>query len=110
MNPDSSTIELNDGKVCIVDTDLLPVLLKFKWRAVKARHNWYAKTSFRKGDKIITLSMHRFIAKTRLPQVTHHKNFNSLDNRRSNLQSMSKNSHKALHQLNNIKITYRTVA
>lgn len=106
MTSGVSTIELNDGKVCIVDTDRLPALQKFKWRAVKARRNWYAKTSFRKNGKIITLSMHRFIAQTKLPQVTHHKNHNSLDNRFENLQSISKREHDLLSRLNNIKIVY----
>lgn len=100
----SSEIPLGNGMYAIVDTDKLDVLLRFNWRAVKARRNWYAKATFKADDKYVTISMHRFLAKTRLPQICHHRNHNSLDNRIDNLENMSKFSHTAYHRMNNILV------
>ena len=102
----SAILPLTNGKVAIVDSDYLHILRLFHWRAVQARRNWYAKTSFDKNGKPITISMHRFIARTKFGQVCHHKNRNSLDNRRDNLVNMDKKKHSLEHQMNNIQVKF----
>jgi len=97
-------IELTQGKFTIVDNDRVAALRKFHWRAVHAHHNWYAKTTIRKDGKDITISMHRFIARTQFGWVTHHINGDSLDNRFANLRNMSKMDHTLLERNNRIKI------
>lgn len=100
-------IDLGQGKTAIVDRVDLPVLLKFKWRAVKANRNWYVKATIYKSGEKIDICMHRFLARTKFPMVTHHINHNSLDNRRANLENMTQKDHTAYHQMNNIQIKYK---
>lgn len=105
QNP-ATLIYLTQGKFCIVDTDQLVPLSKFNWRAVHSNANWYAKATIYKPAGNIEITMHRFIARTHKPLVTHHKNHNSLDNRRSNLVNMDKRDHSKYHTGNNIRVFY----
>ncbi len=95
-------IPLTQGKFAIVDSERYQVLSHFHWRAVQAHYGWYAKTSFRKNGKLITISMHRFVAQTPPGQVPHHKNGNTLDNREANLENMTKRIHGLYHANNRI--------
>lgn len=90
-------IPVGDSFFAIVDKDLAPGLLKFHWQAKVFRRCVYAVTYVGEGDKRRRLNMHRWIARTQYPDVCHHKNSNTLDNRRANLENMSKRAHKALH-------------
>ncbi len=101
-------IPLTHDKFAIVDDDRFDALSKFSWRAVQAKSNWYAKTTFYKIHKPITISMHRFIVNCRLPLIVHHVNHNSLDNRYSNLQKMSKQQHDAYHKMFKLKIQFES--
>lgn len=71
-----------------------------------AKHKWFAKASFSKlyaarwqykktGKQI--LFMHRFIMSAPKNLVVHHKNGDSLDNRRSNLELMPEYDHIKVH-------------
>lgn len=102
-------IELTQGKVAIVDDDRYDALMKFKWRAVRHKRSWYAKTTIYKNGKQIDISMHRFIAKTRIGFVPHHHNRNSLDNRRANLENMTRKNHDRFHADDKIKIKFAPV-
>jgi len=75
-------IPLSQGKFTIVDDADYDWLMKIKWSATKSAHNWYVvngKTGKRRY-------MHREIMKPTNGQVVHHKNGDSLDNRRANLE------------------------
>ncbi|MBA7658077.1 hypothetical protein ES703_66025 [subsurface metagenome] len=102
-------IPLTQGKVAIVNAHREAALLKFSWRAVQHHRSWYAKTTITKNGRQIDISMHRFIARTRFPNVCHHDNRNSLDNRDDNLINMTKEQHDLLHTLDNILIQYEPV-
>lgn len=102
--PKAKVIPLGQGKYAIVDADLYAGLMKYKWRAVKGKTSFYAKTTIHGKKYSFDLSMHRLIAQTKSSMVCHHKNFNTLDNRRLNLDNMSKADHNAYHQLNSIQI------
>lgn len=99
-------IELTQGKVAIVSLHRLPALQKFSWRAVQHKRSWYAKTTIIKNGRQIDISMHRFIAQTKFPNVCHHDNRNSLDNRDENLINMTKQAHDLLHTLDSILIKF----
>ena len=101
-------IKLTRGKVAIVDDDRYDALMKFSWRAVKHKRSYYAKTTIYKNGNRIDISMHRFIAKTPLGSVPHHNNYNSLDNRRLNLENMTRRNHNRFHANNKIRVKFKT--
>lgn len=99
-------IELTNDQVAIVDPDDYPGLMSYTWRAVKVRRSWYAKTTVGYPGHKVDLSMSRLIAMTKPDDVCHHLNFNSLDNRKSNLHNMSKLNHRILHTQNRIRVKF----
>jgi len=99
-------IPLNDGKTAIIDTEDIPRIKNYKWRAVKASRLWYVKTTVGSGKKKVDLSLHRMIARTPANEVCHHKNRNSMDNRKINLDNMDKKAHSALHKMNNLIVKF----
>lgn len=99
-------IELTQGKFAIVDPWHYAALKKFAWRAVRHKRSWYAKTTIFRDGRQIDISMHRFIARTPFGLVCHHKNGNSLDNRKKNLLNMSKKNHNQLHANDKILVQY----
>jgi len=50
--------------------------------------------------------MHRLVAHTPKGMVTHHRNRNTLDNRRANLINLSPKQHHALHQNHSLLIKF----
>jgi len=108
QNPNYRTIPLTQGKIAIVDAERYDALMKFSWRAVRAKHNWYAKANSKDPKKPWTISMHRFIARTPSGMVTHHINGNSLDNRKINLENQSKLQHTQYHANNSIRRKFET--
>lgn len=96
-------IPLTHDKFAIVDNDDVLALRSFHWRAVQAHCGWYAKTTISRNGKPIDISMHRFIARTPFGLICHHKNGNSLDNRKENLINMDKLAHTLLHRNNKIR-------
>ena len=101
-------IELTEGQVAIVDEKHYDRLMKYKWRAVKYKRSWYAKTDVFHYNKRTQISMHRMVANTPKHLVCHHLDGNSLDNREKNLMNMTKAHHTAYHQQNNVKVKYET--
>lgn len=99
-------IQIAPEMFAIVDDCKYDALVKFKWRAVQHRRGYYARASFLRDGRKISISMHRFIAQTPFGMVCHHLNLNSLDNRRSNLLNCSKRYHDKFHADNNILIQY----
>lgn len=89
-----------------VDEDLANSLRKYRWQPKVFRRCVYAITHIGQEPYRIRINMHRFIARTQFPDVCHHKNSNTLDNRRCNLENMSKSDHKRLHANNKIKVVF----
>lgn len=96
--PDSQVIPLSGGMCAIVDTVLFNDLNNYYWRAVKSKYCWYAVRRHRIAGKDYSIKMHRLIAETPPFLQCHHKNLNSLDNRKCNLQNMSWSAHANLHR------------
>jgi len=102
-------IKLTQGKVAIVDVEMLPYICKWTWFAFQAKYKWYARTSVKSKKRSYHLSMHRLIAKTPSGLVCHHKNGNSLDNRKSNLTNMQRHDHENHHRIHTVRWKYAEI-
>lgn len=92
-------IRLTEGKVAIVDPDVWVTLDRHVWRAKLGRGGWYAyRIQNIKGRKKYTY-LHRLIANTPPGKHCHHKNGNTLDERRANLENMTPGEHEGLHRM-----------
>lgn len=99
-------IVLDDEHQALCDLEDMPGLLKFKWYAIQGKKCWYARTFIGKKPHILRLAMHRFVMRTPHGKQCHHRNRNSLDNRRANLLNMSRAEHNFLHLNNHILIKF----
>ena len=90
-------IPLNNGLVAIVDAKLAPDLLKYNWKAVKSKACWYPVRKFTKTGKTHYIRMHRQIMNTPKGEETHHKDFNTMNNQRSNLENLTPTIHYHRH-------------
>lgn len=91
-------IELTHGKRAIVDAELFDDLNKYHWQARKSFSRWYAMRKVVSNGREFWIRMHRQIMNTPRDQITHHKNRNTMDNRRANLVNMTQRDHRFLHQ------------
>lgn len=83
-------ISLTQGQEAIVDEDIYPQLLKFKWCADKKCKTYYASTN-KNGKQIY---MHRLILGNPKGMIVDHINHNGLDNRMSNIRICSHSQNK----------------
>jgi len=80
-------IKLTRGKATIVDDADYDWLSRWKWRACKSHHTWYAvRTTSRKKGKRTLIAMHREILQPPSGFETDHKDGDGLNNRRNNLR------------------------
>lgn len=99
-------IHLGDCYWAIVDDDYYSTLMRFRWRWHKRKRSVYAYTLIDTSPRTFRLFMHRLVSHCPANMIVHHKNGNSLDNRRCNLQPMVRSDHKMLHANNPIKYIY----
>lgn len=97
---------MTNGMFAIVDEIYYQRLSLFTWEAKQWHRSWYARTIIITNGKKKHISMHRLVAQTPPNLVCHHKNFISLDNRKENLENMTKKKHNQLHARNNLKIIF----
>lgn len=92
-------IKLTRGYKCLVDDEDYPVLKKFMWCACveKGRKRVYAKKSFRNGDKTTSIPMHVFLMNPPKGYHVHHKDGNTLNNQKSNLEIKTPHNHISDH-------------
>jgi hypothetical protein len=100
-------IRLTQSKVAIVDAEDFEWLSKFKWHAHRRGRTWYARRTIESGGSCKTKFMHREILEHHgydlaIGEVDH-INGDGLDNRKSNLQTIShaENIRKSRIQINN---------
>lgn len=84
--------------VAIVDAEMIPILLKFRWHVKPDKKTSYAYTNVRIGGKQTSISMHRLLSGLPASEIDH-INRNGLDNRSENLRFCS----KAENQRNRIR-------
>ena len=89
-------IALEQGNVCIVDPDLHDWLLEFPWRMIPSGNYHYVGFGKRINGKYVMIRMHRLITLCPSWIIIHHINNNRLDNRRENLQAVTKYEHRHL--------------
>lgn len=99
-------IPLGISHVAIVDAELYDDLMHYRWRAVRYQRLYYARALTDPDRKKVGISMHRLIARTPGNMVCHHRNRNSLDNRRDNLVNLSRKDHELLHKNNTLQVKF----
>ena len=84
-------IVLTKGQSAIVDDDMFEELNKYKWQAFKdsRKEKFYARRTVRVKGRAYNFSMAWLICPRVGGEVIDHINDNTLDNRRSNLRSVS---------------------
>lgn len=100
------TIELDPTHTAIVDANIYDFLSQHEWHAQRRQKSHYAYTNCQGDRRKPKLWMHRLIANTPSDQICHHRNRNSLDNRRANLRNMSRGDHDLTHKNNSLTIKF----
>ncbi len=93
--------------MAIVDADLFDDLNHYAWSAVRYQKSYYARTLHTPENPKRGFSMHRLVARTPANCVCHHRNRNSLDNRRANLVNMTRRDHNSLHRNETLSILFQ---
>ena len=75
-----------------------PLIQSYSWRVRRSNHCFYAMARSNGRSKYRELKMHRLIAQTPAYMVCHHRNRNTLDNRRSNLLNLSQYDHDRIYR------------
>lgn len=94
-------IPLTKGKKAIVDAEDYEFLSQWKWHTKKNGNTYYAARREMINGKPVTLAMHRILNRTPDGMETDHINRDSLDNRKANLRT-------ATRQQNNINIAKKS--
>jgi len=96
-------IQVGKEYFAIVDPCYVKGLNHYRWFPRRFRKCVYAATRLGKDKNFRIMNMHRLIARTPFGMVCHHKNGNTLDNRRCNLENMTKKAHTQYHANNNLR-------
>ena len=99
LHDDFCLIELKPKVYTILDPEDYKYLKHFHWHLKKSSHCYYVYRKFMRDGRYIYEKMHRLIANTPKNEECHHKNGNSLDNRRHNLLNVSKLEHQGIHSV-----------
>jgi len=91
-----SEVQLTQGKRAVVDTEDIERLAAHSWYAIKSGERTYAGTKAKGG----VILMHRFIMGLGIDWDgcdVHHKDGDGLNNRKSNLETLSRSDHVLTH-------------
>jgi hypothetical protein len=89
-----SLIPLRPGGWAVVDPEDYDRLIIFKWFVKRSGGRFYACRKFIIKHKEQIVFMHREIMQPEPWLIVHHRNWNSLDNRKSNLQIVTQREHR----------------
>ncbi|MBA7543667.1 hypothetical protein ES705_36004 [subsurface metagenome] len=98
-DPEDSVIEIGSGYAVIVDTEDFERLSAHRWFAKRSAHNIYAVRKVVSGGHEHLIRMHREIVNCPGGFIVHHKNHNTLDNRKVNLEICTPENHKYLNRI-----------
>jgi hypothetical protein len=90
-------IWLNPRIAAVVDIDDYEKLQGKHWRLKRSGHCWYAARKVRTQHGDYWIKLHREIMNTPPGYDCHHKNKHTLDNRRENLENLTKDEHASRH-------------
>jgi len=96
-SPLQTTIPLGSRHYATIDIDDFPALSRYHWSLRKSHSCWYAIRKETVRGIRRTVFMHRQICLADDQLVVHHKNGNTLDNRRSNLILCTPPNHVWFH-------------
>lgn len=103
-------IALEGGGCATVDTSDYALLSSFRWRRVQYHRCHYARIIDNQSPPFKATTMHRAVNHTPADMVCHHRNRNTLDNRKTNLLNMTRKKHELLHKNNSLLIKFSTSA
>lgn len=83
-------IELSKGMVAEIDAEDFGIVSQHSWHVSKKANDYYAQTAYRETGKLKHILMHRLIMGCASNQEVHHKDGNTLNNRKDNLEVCSK--------------------
>lgn len=78
----------------IIDPEDYELVRPYYWRAIRSRKQVYAVAKYVKDGQTRYIRMHRLIMDCPKDKIVHHKNHNTLDNRKCNLEVMTSEEHK----------------
>lgn len=94
----SWAIYMGKDKFALLDYADYVRLRVYHWQAKKSKACWYAVRKVRTNGKTTYIKMHREIMNAPPGTHVHHKNLDSLDNRRDNLFVCTPKTHRLFHQ------------
>ena len=81
------TLHLSSGEPVLIDDDDLELVGRHRWFPLRSKGDVYARRQVRAGGRRFTVLMHRFLLGVTDSDVrVDHRNHNTLDNRRENLE------------------------
>ena len=86
-----------DGEFVFFDLDEMEYINSFVWHIKSGLHYKYAYREYIQDGKTQRVYMHRELSACPKNKVCHHINYCGLDNRKKNLQNMSKKEHVCFH-------------
>lgn len=95
-------IPMPNGRFAMVDPEDWIDLHKYHWYLKHARGGTYAYRKIRVGTHQMRLYMHREITHAPKGTEVHHKNRNTLDNRKANLVILTPEEHYHIGQISHI--------
>jgi len=87
--PDFAPIQLTKGFVAMVDANIVHKLSEHHWHACRAAHSVYACRDYKINGVKRRIYMHREISKCPPKYQVHHRDGDTLNNTRSNLEICS---------------------
>lgn len=87
-------VPMSHQRECIIDDEDWPLIRKYHWRAIWSARKVYAVAKVRENGETRYLRMHRLILNCPQGKVVHHKNRNTLDNRKCNLEIVTPEEHR----------------
>lgn len=85
-------IKLTRGMIALVDDEDYERLSQFSWQAMKSKHGFYAKRSYKENGENKSMLMHREVLGLQPGDgiEADHGNLNKLDNRKRNLRTCNR--------------------
>ena len=79
-------IPLTKGQVAIIDKKNIDKVAPYSWCASKHGNTYYVKTCLRRGNKYITMYLHRLLLTLEKNEKCDHRDGNGLNNRENNIR------------------------
>jgi hypothetical protein len=91
-------LKVGTNRAAIVDPDDYENLKKYRWRLRMSGSCFYAVRREHTKNGVVEIKLHREIMHTPDGFDCHHKNHDTLDCRKCNLENLTKNAHQLIHK------------